>query len=209
VLLHSDTLFWFRENQSVHVLLNAVCFAREYRRDNQKWAIQRNGQHWVHKTQDEDKQNKNTTQYVLDTTMRKRTQITDNIIITLYRGFVFRHDSWKFAHGAFNNNHSFITISYTLCVLQRGSTYQLYSLWFDPTGFEPTIYRPRGEHCEVTSLYLPVVSACTIYFENVLLIRNFQTFCQFCIRYSNEWVIVVKRTVSKLSAIMAKHETSV
>jgi hypothetical protein len=36
-----------------------------------------------------------------------------NIIITLYRGFVFRHDSWKFAHGAFNNNHSFITISYT------------------------------------------------------------------------------------------------
>jgi hypothetical protein len=50
-------------------------------------------QHWVHKTQDEDKQNKSTTQYVLDTTMRKRTQITDNIIITLYRGFVFRHDS--------------------------------------------------------------------------------------------------------------------
>jgi hypothetical protein len=75
--------------------------------------IQINGQHWVHKTQDEDKQNKNTTQYVLDTTIRKRTQITDNIIITLYRGFVFRHDSWKFPHGAFNNNHSFITISYT------------------------------------------------------------------------------------------------
>ena len=30
----------------------------------------------VHKTQDEDKQCKNTTQYVLDTTMRKQTQIT-------------------------------------------------------------------------------------------------------------------------------------
>jgi hypothetical protein len=27
-------------------------------------------------TQDEEKQNKNTTQYVLDTTMRKQTQIT-------------------------------------------------------------------------------------------------------------------------------------
>jgi hypothetical protein len=27
-------------------------------------------------TQDEDKQNKNTTQYVLDTTLRKQTQIT-------------------------------------------------------------------------------------------------------------------------------------
>jgi hypothetical protein len=96
-----------------------------------------------------------------------------------------------------------------LCVLQRSSKYKFYSLWFDPTGFEPTIYRLRGEHCEVKSFYLPVISACTIYFENVLFIRNFQTFCQFCIRYSNEWVIVVKRTVSKLSAIMAKHETSV
>jgi len=37
----------------------------EYRRGNQKWTIQ-----------DEDKQNKNTTQYVLDTTIRKHTQIT-------------------------------------------------------------------------------------------------------------------------------------
>ena len=55
--------------------------------------IQINGQHWVHKTQDEDKQKKNTTQYVLDTTIRKRTQITDNVIITLYGGFVFRHES--------------------------------------------------------------------------------------------------------------------
>jgi hypothetical protein len=33
---------------------------REYRRGNQKWTIQRKYQHWVHKTQDEDKQNKNT-----------------------------------------------------------------------------------------------------------------------------------------------------
>jgi hypothetical protein len=30
----------------------------------------------VYGTQDEDKQNKNTTQYVLDTTLRKQTQIT-------------------------------------------------------------------------------------------------------------------------------------
>jgi hypothetical protein len=37
---------------------------------NQKWTIQRNWQHRVHKT------NKNTTQYVFDTTMRKQTQIT-------------------------------------------------------------------------------------------------------------------------------------
>ena len=30
---------------------------REYRRGNQQWTIQRNWQHWVHKTQDEDKHN--------------------------------------------------------------------------------------------------------------------------------------------------------
>ena len=30
----------------------------------------------IHKTQDKDKQNKNTTQYVLDTTICKQTQIT-------------------------------------------------------------------------------------------------------------------------------------
>ena len=37
---------------------------------NQNWTIQRNWQHRVHKT------TKNTTQYVLDTTMRNETQIT-------------------------------------------------------------------------------------------------------------------------------------
>ena len=30
----------------------------------------------VHKAEDEEKQNKNTTQYVLDTTMRKQTHMT-------------------------------------------------------------------------------------------------------------------------------------
>jgi hypothetical protein len=37
---------------------------REYRRrGNQKWIIQRNRQHRVHKTQDKDKQNKTKTQH--------------------------------------------------------------------------------------------------------------------------------------------------
>jgi hypothetical protein len=49
---------------------------RETRRGNQQWTIQRNWQHWVHKTQDEDKQIKNTTQHALDTTMSKPTEIT-------------------------------------------------------------------------------------------------------------------------------------
>ena len=34
---------------------------------NHKWTIKRNWQYSVHKTQGNDKQNKNTTQYVLDT----------------------------------------------------------------------------------------------------------------------------------------------
>ena len=31
---------------------------RETRRGNQEWTIQRHWQHWVHKTQEEEKQNK-------------------------------------------------------------------------------------------------------------------------------------------------------
>ena len=38
---------------------------REHRRGNTKFTIQRNGQHWVHKTQDKDKQNKKYTMYVV------------------------------------------------------------------------------------------------------------------------------------------------
>ena len=42
------------------------------RRGNQEWTIQRNWQHCLHKTQDEDKtKRKYTTPYVLDTTMHK------------------------------------------------------------------------------------------------------------------------------------------
>jgi hypothetical protein len=36
----------------------------------------RNWQYRVHKTQDEDKKCKNIAQYMLDTTMRKQTQVT-------------------------------------------------------------------------------------------------------------------------------------
>ena len=46
---------------------------KEYRRGNQKWTIQRNWQHKVHKT----KKNKTKTQHnILDTTMYKQAQIT-------------------------------------------------------------------------------------------------------------------------------------
>jgi hypothetical protein len=47
---------------------------REYRRGNNNWTIQRNSQH--RKQQDEERQIQNTTRYVLDTTIRKQTQIT-------------------------------------------------------------------------------------------------------------------------------------
>ena len=43
---------------------------------NQEWTIQRNWQHRVHKTQDEGKQIKNTTQHALNTTLHKKIEIT-------------------------------------------------------------------------------------------------------------------------------------
>ena len=49
-------------------------YARECRRGNQKWTIQKNWQHRVHKTQTN--KNKNAAHYVLDTTIRKQTEIT-------------------------------------------------------------------------------------------------------------------------------------
>jgi hypothetical protein len=55
---------------------------REHRRANQKWKIQRNWQPRVHKTE----KINNTTQYVLDTTMRKQTQITWIIVREHRRG---------------------------------------------------------------------------------------------------------------------------
>jgi hypothetical protein len=53
---------------------------RENRKGNHEWTIQRTWQHWVYKTQevDKNKQTKNTTQYVLDTTMHKQTPINVN-----------------------------------------------------------------------------------------------------------------------------------
>ena len=55
-----------------HSLLQSLMYVncREYRRGNQKWTIQRNWQDRVHNAK------KTATHYVLDTTMRKQTQIT-------------------------------------------------------------------------------------------------------------------------------------
>jgi len=57
-----------------HVNITPVLIKRQRisKRQSQKWTIQRNWQHRVHKT----KKNKNTTRYVLDTTLRKQTQTT-------------------------------------------------------------------------------------------------------------------------------------
>ena len=67
-----------QEVKQIKNIIDRGCIAnindREYRSGNQQWTIQRNWQHRVHKTKK--KQSKNTTQYVLDTTMRKHTQIT-------------------------------------------------------------------------------------------------------------------------------------
>ena len=57
----SETLVIGCPRNSSCVLINF----REYRRCDHKWTIQRNVQHWAHKTQHKDKQNKKyTTIYV-------------------------------------------------------------------------------------------------------------------------------------------------
>ena len=66
---------WRRQTKQINV--------RENRRGNQEWTNQRNWQHWVHKTQYEDKPNKkqkqnNTTHYVLDTTLHKQLEVKTN-----------------------------------------------------------------------------------------------------------------------------------
>jgi len=48
---------------------------REYRRGNQKWTIQKNLQHIGYTRLRKTKQKKNTTQYMLDTTIRKQTKV--------------------------------------------------------------------------------------------------------------------------------------
>jgi hypothetical protein len=74
VQLDFDMCNWYQSRaMSINYALLSEINVREYRRNNKKWTIQKNLQHSV--TQDEEKQNKNTAQYVLDTIMRKQTQI--------------------------------------------------------------------------------------------------------------------------------------
>ena len=57
----------------MHIVLFYIN-VREYRKGHANWIIQKNWQHMVHKTQE--KHNKYTAQYMLDTTMLKQTQLT-------------------------------------------------------------------------------------------------------------------------------------
>ena len=57
------------------LLILVEIYAREYRRANQKWTIQRKCQHKSYKKTMKKNKNKNTTQYVLDITMAKQAQI--------------------------------------------------------------------------------------------------------------------------------------
>ena len=63
ILKYSLIKHYVKPNSEIFKDINV----REYRRVNQKLTIQRNWQ------QDGEKQNKNKSQYVLDTTIRKRT----------------------------------------------------------------------------------------------------------------------------------------
>ena len=57
----------------MHIVLFYIN-VREYRKGHANWIIQKYWQHMMHKTQEKD--NKNTAQYMLDTTMLKQTQLT-------------------------------------------------------------------------------------------------------------------------------------
>jgi hypothetical protein len=69
-----EKVFESMGGEKVCNLIFLILYRFEYRRGNQKWTIQRNWQHKVYKTKK--KENKSTTQYVLDTTLHKQTQIT-------------------------------------------------------------------------------------------------------------------------------------
>ena len=58
---------------------------RENWRDNQEWTIQRHWQHWVHKTQGEDKQNKKTLEKTEGTIKNGQFRDTGNIEYTRHR----------------------------------------------------------------------------------------------------------------------------
>ena len=51
---------------------------RENRKGNQEWTIQRNYQHWVHKTQDEDKKKRKTKTHTHTMPHRKPIKATKN-----------------------------------------------------------------------------------------------------------------------------------
>jgi len=51
-------------------------------------AIERNWQHWVHKTQDHDNQSKNTTRYVLGTTIHKTTKAKKHKTICVGHNYI-------------------------------------------------------------------------------------------------------------------------
>ena len=35
-----------------------------------------------------------------------------------------------------------------LCAKEKSNEYQFYSVWFDPIGLEPMIYRTQGKHAD-------------------------------------------------------------
>ena len=71
---------------------------RQYRRGNQKWTVS--------EKQDDEKQNKNTTQYVLDTTMRKQTQITSIRYEPSYKQLEVKTKRTSFLCGNRNGHHN-------------------------------------------------------------------------------------------------------
>jgi hypothetical protein len=91
-----ETRFYANQYNKINV--------REYRRGNQKWAIQRNWQHRIHKTQK--RQTKNTTQYATDTTIHTQAQITSIKHEFPYKQLEVKTKRTSFSFGNGNGHHN-------------------------------------------------------------------------------------------------------
>jgi hypothetical protein len=87
---------WYSNTQYNTYTINV----REYRRGNQKWTIQKNWQHRVHNTK------KNTTQYVLDTTMRNLNKHKQRRHEPYYKQLEVKMNRTSFSCGNRNGHHN-------------------------------------------------------------------------------------------------------
>ena len=90
----------FGQNRTVRFINISYYFMKvnvwENRRGNEELTIHRNWQHWVHKTQDEDKKTKNTTQYAIISRFYSLDKSTSLSVLLIT--FTFNVKGWSLFH---------------------------------------------------------------------------------------------------------------